>query len=336
MLKTALMVVCAMVFFNLTTVRADDSEDAGEAEEVAVVEPIPEPSPSASPVLAPALVETGTQNDDMQSCLYSIYSGRRESNDDVDAGDIVVTGSRFGIDFHTSSFVNSTSGGARSFFLTSNGLFGPGTSFQIFDTDGDGTQWKCSSAQRLRRLNTDDDSEFDDNDTDDTESADRVAADMRQTDQWGGGLNSTDGQRESIYYVKAGVKTFRVNCGVGSRSLGIGAHRNRFCSARAVRTVEGPQENVKVCQNSDNTDLEFIKKALRRREKYLRNNTPVTRERWERVRDQYAEIRRTCTALVTSDHSAKDALKDLGKEINERISRFNRGGGVAVQRVEIP
>lgn len=338
MLKTAVAVLCALTLFNLSTARADgEGEDSAE-EPAEVAAPAPPPPPPAAPEPepepSPALVaSTGTHNEAMQSCLVSIYSGRQST---AAADEILVSSSLFGNDFMTGSHVNGGRDDAKTFFLTKSGLFGSGASFQLFDTDGDGTQWRCSSANRLRRVNTGADSDFDSSDVADSDNEERVTADMRQGDQWGGRLNPGEGDRESVYYVRAGAKTFRVNCGVGSRSLGIGAHQNRHCIARAVRTVEGPQENVKVCQNSDDSDAEFIEKALRRREKHLRNHTPTSREHWDRVRDNYSEMRRTCTSLVANDHGAKDALKDLGKEINERINSYNRGSTSPIPRVDVP
>lgn len=327
MMKYSTLLLSLFVVLSAPTVFSFEIEEVPDQEEAAVV---PAAAPLAPPAEAPpppALVAEVPDADDVppgpvESCLFSIYQGSPAPVEESE--DIVVRAYDFDTDFYTRSNLGDSVQGY-SFFLSRNNMLSTSASFNILDTTGGlSKQWECSRSKRLRRGS--DSTTYDTMDDDDTGDAAKTTAEINARDQWDSRANGAAaveaGDRSAVYFVRAGTKTFRVACSVENGFLG--AHKNRNCNAVAVNGGASAQTNVKVCEPAQEDTEEFIEKSLRRRERFLDRHPPRSKEGWMRLRAGYDAMKQSCSSLISTDHGAKDALHDLGKEINEKLGGYNR------------
>ncbi len=332
MKKYSTLIFGLFVFLGTQTVFSEEYDGEGSDEVTAVATAPQAELPATRPTLAPVVAGTAddeSENDfdapsgPAESCLFSIYRGAPApvSNE---SEDIVVNAYDFDTDFYTASNLGGSTPGY-SFFLSHNNMLSTSASFNILDTTGGlNKQWECSRSKRLRRgLGT---TAYDPLNDDDNADEAKTNAEMSTRDQWGSGAKGAAAmdadERSAVYFVKAGTKTFRVSCSVENGFMG--AHKNKDCRARVVNGGASAQANVKVCEASRDDSTDFIEKSLRRRERFLEHHTPTNRVGWVRLRDGYNAMKQNCAPLISSDHGAKDALHDLGQEVNERLGGYNK------------
>jgi hypothetical protein len=355
-MKYALLLLCALVFVNVNGARADEGDDDSADDTPIVAAPPADPPPVVAPPEAPPAVavpaeEEHTQRDKtrIEMCLNSIFYG--QPTDQAETDDIVVVGTRFDTNFATMSnlpYSNGDMKDGKSYFLTKSGMLSPSTSFDFYDsTNVNGEIWHCGGAKRLRRLGEsggDDNSgeDYDPQDDDDAADAAKTTSDVKMKDQWGNSLGEGDAQeRKAIYYVKANNKSFRIDCAVSGRSLlGLGVHKNKNCQAHPVNTGSVDLSEVKSCEASDWSEAKFIEKSLRRREKSFNKNVPESAEAWAQKRAGFIEMKQNCSSLIADDdgRGARDALHDLAKKMNDKISKYNKknGAAAAIAPLEVP